>query len=70
MSNQDDRIVLTITPTPSPEELAAITSAVSAALHATTPAAGPQPPEPSRWSRQGRLDAMGGLDEVLSYGST
>jgi hypothetical protein len=66
VSELDRQIVISIRPTPSPEELAAITLAVSAALHATTPAAGPPPPEPSRWSRQGRLEAMGGLDEVLS----
>ena len=61
MSGNDDQVVISIRPEPSTDELAALVAAVTAALGVITAAELSQP-KPSRWSRQGRLDAMGGLD--------
>jgi len=59
-------MTVTVTPEPTPEELAAIVAAVTAALNGRR-AAGPvstlKSPRPSRWAHQGRLDAMRGLDD-------
>jgi hypothetical protein len=56
-------LTFSISPEPSPDELAAIVAAVSAALHhranVPTPEAASRT---SRWARQGRLEAMRGLD--------
>jgi hypothetical protein len=54
--------VMRIRPEPEPAELAAIVAAVTAALNRTPAPAGPAPPTGSRWGRQGRIDAMRGLD--------
>lgn len=62
--------VITIYPEPTPEELAAIVAAVTAALNSRMAAvpslrgiisASPLS-QTSRWARRGRLDAMRGLD--------
>jgi len=59
VSQAEPAVVIAIRPEPSPEELAAITAAVTAALRlraTTQPADGP--PAGSRWARQGRTEAM------------
>lgn len=64
MSTDNGVIKIRVSPEPSPEELAAIVTAVAVALR-TIPVAEPSPEPPaSRWSRQGRLDAMRGLDRA------
>lgn len=65
--NDDRGPTITIQPEPTPEELVAIVSAVTAALR-EGPRALPYDDQtrrcsqPSRWAKQGRLDAMRGLD--------
>lgn len=62
MSGDQQRMVLTIKPQPSLEELAAITAAVTSALRSLHPVETLKEPDPSRWARQGRLEAMSGLE--------
>ena len=67
MSNGERRPSMTITPEPSPEELAAIVAAVTAAMRAQEAAAmatPSPPPETSRWARAGRLEAVRRLGEA------
>ncbi|MBA2469999.1 MAG: hypothetical protein H0V37_11395 [Chloroflexia bacterium] len=69
--------IITIAPEPTPEELAAIVSAIAAAVRLRRVAvpslrgimSAPPVPPPSRWSRQGRREAMRGLDRELSGGN-
>jgi hypothetical protein len=53
-----------IAPEPSPEEMAAIVAAVTAAVMTRPVESGQQvrPPELSRWARAGRLAAMATLE--------
>ncbi len=55
-------IVISIKPEPTPEELVAITAAIAATVRSNVPIAAPPVIEPSRWARQGRLEAIRGLD--------
>jgi len=67
VSEQETPIVFSITPEPSPEELAAIVAALTTAVsnrRAADVVSARSTPTPSRWSRQGRRDAMRGLVEV------
>lgn len=56
--------LIVITPEPTPEELAAIVAAISVATARDGTPALPYDPSgrASRWSRQGRREAMRGLD--------
>jgi len=57
-------MTLKITPEPSPEELVAITAAITAAVHFRSAAdlvSAPVQLRPSRWARQGRHESMRGL---------
>ncbi|MBA3274331.1 MAG: hypothetical protein H0T72_00950 [Chloroflexia bacterium] len=69
----DDRLqIISITPDPTPEELAAIVAAITAAVrkHARcSPPGQIHAPESSRWSRQGRHEAMRGIDRQGAGGS-
>lgn len=64
--SDDSPMKITISPEPSTEELVVIVSAVTSALREGTQAlpydSGDDLPQASRWARQGRLEAMGGLD--------
>jgi hypothetical protein len=62
VSEQEITPVISITPEPTPEELAAIVATVTSALGQTAAAPEPEMRSTSRWARQGRLDAMRGLD--------
>lgn len=42
----------------SPEEAAAVTAAIEQFLRDTAPPVEPPPPEPSRWARAARLEAV------------
>jgi len=74
VSVRDTPIVISITPEPTPEELVAITAAVTAAAfqagvvdcHSDEGGIVSRP-EPSRWARQGRRDAIRGLDRIDDY---
>jgi hypothetical protein len=61
--NRDDQaMVISIKPEPTPEELAAITAAITTAVRSIAPAVTPPALAPSRWLRQGRRDAMRGIE--------
>jgi len=64
--SEREPMTMSISPEPSPEELAVIVSAVTAAIWGRTPAlpndAASDRPQSSRWARQGRAEAMRGLD--------
>ncbi len=63
--NGDRLPVITITPEPTLEELAVIVSAVTSALREGTqalPYESVDRRQPSRWARQGRHEAMRGVD--------
>lgn len=65
--NDDGIPTITIQPEPTPEELVAIVSAVTAALREGTRALpydnGAHRSPSSRWAKRGRRDAMRGRDE-------
>ena len=62
MNEQETTPIISIRPEPTPEELVAIVAAVTSALEQTAVAPEPEVRPVSRWARQGRLDAMRGLD--------
>jgi Acyl-CoA carboxylase epsilon subunit len=64
VSAQEITPVISIHPEPTPEELAAIVSAVTSALRQAATAPEPEMRPTSRWARQGRLDAMRALDRA------
>jgi hypothetical protein len=72
VSESGPPITISITPEPSPEELAAITAALAAAVAMqgarddANHGSSVDVPSSSRWARQGRLDAMRGLDRLPS----
>ncbi len=69
MTADDAAMTITITPEPTVEELAAIVSAVTAALREGTQGLPYNPAadrlKPSRWVTQGRREAMRGLDQAV-----
>ena len=62
MSQDAQPIVISIKPEPSPEEMAVITAAVAAAVRSLPQASEALAKPVARWARQGRVDAMRGLD--------
>jgi hypothetical protein len=57
MPNRRPRLQL-VTPTASPEEAAAVIAAVERFLRDTAPPPAPAEPEPSRWVRAARREAV------------
>ena len=62
MSEDTPPFVISIKPDPTPEEMAVVTAAIAAATRLLAPMAELEPEQHSRWSRQGRVEAMRGLD--------
>jgi hypothetical protein len=77
VSENEQQMLISIRPEPTPEEMAAIVAAIAVALREdptlalwagsrSSPTFGTAPvlSQPSRWARQGRLEAMRGMDVV------
>jgi hypothetical protein len=67
MPNRRPRLEI-VTPTPSPEEAAAVIAAVERFLRDTAPPPAPVAPQPSRWVRAAREEAVDRSAGIDSWG--